>query len=151
MRSNEMAVYHFCFRYEKEYRTNYQIPKKFKPDPELGAWVTVIRRIGRDNIQPDRRQKLDDLNFAWRSTRKCGSSFMSNFRKIRDRLYECCCEIDEQSKERHIIDNKRWNAILSEEDVKKWVKAQSDAAVKGNLSDARCDYMDQLGFDWRNI
>ena len=70
--------------YEKVNKTGYQIPKKYKEELELGAWVTMIRRIGRDNIEEDRRKRLDDIGFAWVSTRKCGSSFMKNYRQIRD-------------------------------------------------------------------
>ena len=35
----------YDYRYEKENNCNYQIPKKYKSDPELGAWVTMVRKI----------------------------------------------------------------------------------------------------------
>mmetsp|Transcript_17896 Transcript_17896/g.23695 ORF Transcript_17896/g.23695 Transcript_17896/m.23695 type:complete len:260 (+) Transcript_17896:57-836(+) len=111
--------------YEKEHKNNYQVPKKYPLDPELGAWVTMIRRIGPDQITPQsRRTRLDAVNFAWKSTRSCGSSFMSHFRQVKDKTE------------------------LSEED-KKWVNSIRVVYEKGNLSDARVKYMDQLKIDWR--
>ena len=82
------------FDYEAEFKTNYQIPKKYNPDPELGAWVTIIHRIGKDDIESVRRKKLDDIGFAWVSTRKCGSAFMKSFRSLKERL-ESCSELNE--------------------------------------------------------
>lgn len=136
--------------YEEEYQTKYQIPKKFKPDPELGAWVTMIRRIGRDNILPERREKLDNINFAWVSTRKCGSAFMSNYRPLKERLEKCC--IIGEDGITQVVDEPGLKQILEEDSVKKWLQAQAEAAKKGNLSEARCDYMDQLPrSNWREF
>jgi len=130
--------------YEKENKAGYQIPKKYKPDPELGAWVTMVRRIGRDQMEPERRDKLDAIGFAWVSTRKCGSSFMSSYRSIKERLEEAVV-----NQEGSNGDDLRLS-ILAEEDVKRWINAQRLAAEKGNLSEARCEYMDQLpGVHWR--
>lgn len=113
-----------------------------------------IRRIGRDNIAPERREKLDDINFSWVSTRKCGSAFMSAYRSLKDRLLECCNIINDVSGHEtfQVVDENGLQQILAEDDVKRWIKAQVEAASKGNLSDARCDYMDQLpGFNWREF
>jgi hypothetical protein len=134
--------------YEAEFKTNYQIPKKYKPDPELGAWVTMIRRIGSDNIEPSRREKLDAIGFAWVSTRKCGSAFMKAFKSLKARLESCYKLNDEGVWE--IVDQAALDEVLSDKDVMKWVKAQKLAAEKGLLSDSRCGYMDDLpGLNWR--
>ena len=134
--------------YEKENKDNYQIPKKYELDPELGAWVIMIRRIGRDRIESDRRNKLDDIGFAWLSTRKCGSSFMKNYRDLKERLEACSKVNDEGVWE--VADEGGVKAVLADEIVMKWVVAQRYAAENGNLVEARCDYLDQLpGLDWR--
>mmetsp|Transcript_1850 Transcript_1850/g.2664 ORF Transcript_1850/g.2664 Transcript_1850/m.2664 type:complete len:158 (-) Transcript_1850:127-600(-) len=113
-------------------------PKKYPSDPELGAWVTMIRRIGRDNIPSNQRIKLDEINFAWKSTRKCGSSFMTHYRVIKEKL-----NVDLEEGEGVRMD------LLKEED-KKWITAQRIVYEKGNLSEARVKYMDQLvGLNWR--
>ena len=137
-------------KYEQENKDNYQIPKKYNPDPELGAWVTMIRRIGRDNFETERREKLDAIGFAWVSTRKCGSAFMKNFRPLKERL-EACSKINNEGIW-EVVDEGGVNDILQEEEVARWIRAQKDAAEKGNLSEARCDYLTSLpGFDWRTF
>ena len=107
--------------------------------------IIQIRRLGRDNIETSRREKLDEINFAWVSTRKCGSSFMKNYRSIKERVYACC---DESNKK--ITNSDGLKAVLADPDVKKWIDAQREAAALGNLSEPRCEYLDKLpGFDWR--
>jgi len=124
--------------YERINKTGYQIPKKYREDPELGAWVTMIRRLGRDGIEEGRRRRLDDIGFAWVSTRKCGSSFMKNYRPIRDML-DGGDGID---------------AVRKDENMMKWLGAQAEAAAKGNLSQERIEYLDKLSpvlGDWRQL
>eukprot|EP00560_Eucampia_antarctica_P007314 CAMPEP_0197828652 /NCGR_PEP_ID=MMETSP1437-20131217/5185_1 /TAXON_ID=49252 ORGANISM="Eucampia antarctica, Strain CCMP1452" /NCGR_SAMPLE_ID=MMETSP1437 /ASSEMBLY_ACC=CAM_ASM_001096 /LENGTH=211 /DNA_ID=CAMNT_0043429943 /DNA_START=379 /DNA_END=1014 /DNA_ORIENTATION=+ len=151
----EEADFDDCLRrlveYEQEFQTNYQIPKKYNSDPELGAWVTMIRRIGRDNIVPTHREKLDAINFAWISTRKCGSVFMKNYQSVRGRLLSFC-EIREGEDEKSatVVDQQGLDSVLSDPEVKKWINAQREAAAKGNINAHRCEYLDELpGLDWR--
>ena len=122
--------------YERVQKTGYQIPKKCREDPELGAWVTMIRRIGREGIEDGRRERLDNIGFAWVSTRKCGSSFMTNYRQVRDAI--ASSDVD---------------AVRQNEDMMKWLRAQSEAAEKGNLSSDRIEFLDKLSsdLDWRNL
>ena len=148
----EEADFDACLKrlvaYEKEHNDNYQIPKKYKLDTELGAWVTMIRRIGRDEISTDRRNKLDDIKFSWVSSRKCGSAFMKNYRLLKESLEVYSKVNDEGMWE--VVDKEGVMAVLSDETVMKWVRAQRAAAEMGNLVEARCDFLDQLpGLDWR--
>ena len=136
--------------YEEEMKTGYQIPKKYHPDPELGAWVTIIRRIGRDDIDIERRNKLDAINFTWKSSRKCGSVFMSQFRSLKEGLEACSRVNDDGGWE--VVDQAGVDQVLRGENVMKWVRAQRDAAEKGNLSESRCEYLDELpGLNWREV
>lgn len=144
-----------CFerllKYETQNNNGFQIPKKYPQDPELGAWVTMIRRIGRDNIDMDRRKKLDKIGFPWVSSRKCGSSFMKNYRPIKEKL-EACARWNEENGVWEVVNTEGIDTILQDEQTRKWLKAQGDAAKMGNLAQARCDYLDQLpGIDWRTI
>lgn len=131
--------------YEATHKTNYQIPKKYNPDPELGAWVTMIRRIGKDSIEPERRHQLDEINFTWISTRKCGSSFMKQYRSIKERLSKCMMD------DKTITDEPAYQDIIQDNDVSKWIRAQKLAYENGNLSESRCEYMDDLGVDWHTF
>lgn len=137
--------------YERVNKTGYQIPKKYKEDPELGAWVTMIRRIGRDGIEEDRRKRLDDVGFAWVSTRKCGSSFMKNYRQIRDAI-AAAGDADGGGDG----GGSGLEAVKEDEGMMKWLRAQAEAAAKGNLSQERMEYLDKLltpddDLDWRNL
>ncbi len=74
---------------------------------------------------------------------------MSNYRPLKERLEKCCEVVDGETQ---VTDEEKLQKILSEGEVKKWISAQAAAAKIDNLSDARCDYMDQLpGFSWRHF
>ncbi|KAL7542780.1 hypothetical protein ACHAXR_013122 [Thalassiosira sp. AJA248-18] len=126
--------------YHGEFQT-YQIPKKYEPDPELGAWVTMLRRLHLANDLPKIQiDKLDAVGFEWISTRKCGSAFMSKYREIFSYLTKVA-EVGGDVRELLHEDN----------DIIKWVDAQRLASENGNLSKARQEYMDELpGIDWKN-
>lgn len=116
--------------YKDEYEAQgYQIPKKFARDPELGAYVTGLRRLGPTGVDPAHARALEEIGFVWKSNRKCGSKFMTQWRVIRDRVQA------------------EGNDVLQEQDIQKWVQAQRDA----NISETRGHYMAQLfGSEWRN-
>lgn len=115
--------------YKDEYQEEgYQIPKKFAKDPELGAWVTGLRRLGPTGVDPSHAQAMENIGFVWKSNRKCGSAFMKQWREIREKVQT------------------EGESVLREEDILKWVQAQRDA----NISETRGHYMAQLfGEDWR--
>mmetsp|Transcript_3503 Transcript_3503/g.8930 ORF Transcript_3503/g.8930 Transcript_3503/m.8930 type:complete len:284 (-) Transcript_3503:249-1100(-) len=126
--------------YKKEFDT-YQIPKKYELDPELGAWVTMLRRLHRTNDVPQVQvDKLDEVGFEWVSTRKCGSSFMKRYREVLSyltKVVEAGGDVFE---------------LLHEDtDIMKWIEVQRLAHENGNLPESRIEYMDDLpGIDWRN-
>jgi hypothetical protein len=115
--------------------TNFQVPKKCKEDPELGAWVTGIRRLGKDGVNPQHERRLDSIGFAWFSTRKCGSKFMEQYRIYLER-----------------VEHEPLGQIMSEETTVKWIMAQQEALKRGALSQTRVHYMGSLfGEDWTTV
>ena len=122
--------------FEDEHQNNYQVPKKYAPDPELGAWVTGIRRVMVQNqVDPQHKERLDAIGFSWVSARKCGSKFMTRYRELVARMETTT---PAGTKE-----------ILQEDNVQTWVAAQRDARRRGGLSDTRFHYMQQLfGEHW---
>ena len=117
-------------QYEAVYQTNYQVPKKFAPDPELGAWVTGLRRLGPTNVAQEHAKRLTDVGFSWISARQCGSAFMTQYRTL-----------VEQTKEDP--------TILIQPETVAWKRAQRVARAKGTLSDTRYHYMEVLfGAGW---
>jgi hypothetical protein len=118
--------------YKDEYEAEgFQIPKKFARDPELGAFVTGLRRLGPTGVDPAHAKILEEIGFVWKSNRQCGSAFMKQWRAIRDR-------VQAEGKD-----------VLEEAEVLTWVQAQRDAHSRGGLSETRGHYMAQLfGADW---
>eukprot|EP00546_Thalassionema_frauenfeldii_P004981 CAMPEP_0178908010 /NCGR_PEP_ID=MMETSP0786-20121207/7686_1 /TAXON_ID=186022 /ORGANISM="Thalassionema frauenfeldii, Strain CCMP 1798" /LENGTH=246 /DNA_ID=CAMNT_0020579867 /DNA_START=113 /DNA_END=850 /DNA_ORIENTATION=- len=118
--------------YEKEYSNRYQVPKKFPNDPVLGAWVTGVRRLGPEGVLPEHAQQLNDVQFTWVSSRKCGSKFMTKFRELTQR-----------------VEKEGLDVVLDDKEVKKWITAQQLARERGKLSDTRFHYMENLvGEKW---
>ena len=112
---------------------NVSPPKKYPADPELGAWVTGIRRLGQDKVLSEHAQRLNAISFEWKSPRKCGSAFMEQYRSILSRISDGDPEV--------------WN----DGKVRGWVLAQQDACTRGTLSETRKHYMATiLGDDWMN-
>jgi hypothetical protein len=107
-------------------------PKKYPADPELGAWVTGIRRVGQDKVLAEHAQRLDAIGFQWTSPRTCGSSFMQQYRELQGRLADGQDDI--------------WN----DSKVQAWIKAQQEATARGSLSETRKHYMSTLlGKGWQ--
>ena len=115
--------------------SNFQVPKKCKEDPELGAWVTGIRRLGKDGVNPEHERRLDSIGFAWKSARKCGSKFMDQYRALSEQ-----------------VDKEGLSMVMSKDKTIKWIQAQQEALKRGSLSQTRVHYMGQLfGDDWTTV
>ena len=109
------------------------IKKKHAPDPELGAWVTGIRRLGRGRVAPEHVERLDALGFLWVSPRQCGSKFMIQFREIQERI-----ENGESKK-----------AVFEDPEVARFIRAQKEAFKRKTISETRIDYLNRLfGDNW---
>lgn len=118
--------------YEKEHQDTYQVPKKYPPDPELGAWVTGLRRLSPSGVAPEHADRLNAMNFTWVSKRKCGSKFMQQYRALVERVKEG-----------------DGRGVLQEEATLEWIAAQQQARKRGTLSDTRFHYLQELiGEDW---
>lgn len=119
-------------RYEEQYKNKYQVPKKYPNDPELGAWVTGLRRLGPEKVHDDHVKKLNDIEFTWVSRRKCGSKFMNQYRALKGR-----------------VDKEGLETVLQDDSVQKWIKIQRMARLRDALSDTRFHYMvELLGDNW---
>ena len=126
--------------YQQEFQT-FQIPKKYEPDPELGAWVTMLRRLKQiDDLPEDQVSKLDAVEFEWISTRKCGSSFMKRYREVLDKL----TEVHDVGGDEAVAE-----LLSNDAEIKKWIDAQKQVLANGKLSESRVQYMEDLpGVDW---
>ena len=101
-------------------------PKKYAADPELGAWVTGLRRLHAiDAVDPIHVVALEALGFLWTSPRQCGSQFMQQYREIQERLV-----------------SEGPDAVWRDAKGTAWVRAQQRKASE--LSGTRQHYMAQL-------
>ena len=125
-------------KYESQHpESNFQIPKKCVEDPELGAWVTGIRRLGPDGVNPQHERQLNQVGFVWKSTRQCGSKFMKQYR-------DYVAMVDDGTSGEELLQ--------SDPNVVRWVQAQQLALRQGKLSQTRVHYMEQLfGENWTTI
>ena len=116
-----------------EYGGDYSPPKKYPDDPELGAWVTGIRRVGEANVETDHRIRLNEIGFQWISPRKCGSAFMQQYRDL-------CSQLESAEEP---------SDVLGQPVIKEWIRAQQQAVARGTLSETRKHYLEEiLGEDW---
>jgi hypothetical protein len=115
--------------------SNFQVPKKCAADPELGAWVTGIRRLGKDGVNPAHERRLEAVGFAWKSDRKCGSKFMAQYREFVQR-----------------VDVEGVEAVMAESKTVEWIQAQQEVLKRGGLSQTRVHYMGGVFGDcWTTI
>jgi len=129
-------------RYALDHDGDASPPKKYDADPELGAWTASVRRRGKQQIAEElsslddgatRVARLDATNFNWNATtgKKCGSKFMKQYREILSRLDEADGDGGE-------------DGVWADPEVRKFVRAQQEAARRGTLSETRTYYMEQL-------
>jgi hypothetical protein len=123
----------------QNYGSDLSPPKKYAPDPELGAWVTGIRRLYTvpGAVDPRHVQVLTDMGFSFSSPRKCGSSFMKTYRTIVQQ---------QQQEEDSTTSSRKWH---ENPEVIAFIRAQQQRAKE--LSPTRQHYMEQLlGPDWQH-
>jgi hypothetical protein len=109
---------------------NVSPPKKYAPDPELGAWVTGIRRKGLNGVHPQHLAQLSRIDFQWTSPRVCGSAFMKQYRTLSERI----------EKQKAGGDATVWG----DPEVQTWIQAQQQAAKRGTLSETRQHYLQEM-------
>lgn len=120
-------LYQRLLDYAQEHDGDVSPPKKYNADPELGAWVTGIRRKGVQHVDPRHCQRLDQIGFLWTSPRKCGSKFMKEYRALQEAV----------ALQGH-------KAVWEKPDHQQWIRAQQVAAQRETLSVTRQHYIQEL-------
>lgn len=134
--------------YAAQHEGDVSPPKKYPADPELGAWVTALRRLyPTGQVDPAHVAKLDRLGFSWTSPRQCGSTFMQQYRTIRERLLAATNQNEESSSDSAAA---AAADVFKDPSVTAWIRAQQQQA--SSLSETRKHYMVQLlGPDWMTV
>lgn len=129
----------------KHPESNFQVPKKCPEDPELGAWVTGIRRLGPEGVDPEHAERLNEIGFAWVSSRKCGSKFMVQYKELVEKA-EYMMQAEGMSNEEAV------ESLVEDPKVKDLIKAQAQVYAKGKMSETRMNYMNKLfGESWTTL
>lgn len=115
--------------------SNFQVPKKCAEDPELGAWVTGIRRLGKEGTDPEHAKQLDQVQFVWISKKKCGSKFMLRYKELVQ-----------------MVKVEGLETVMEDPKTTSWIKAQQEVVKRGDMSQTRIHYLEELfGEDWTSI
>jgi len=134
-------LYQRLVQYQADNDGDVSPPKKYKPDPELGAWVTGIRRKGPENVDPQHKVLLDATGFQWVSPRACGSQFMNQYRDILARLEQ---EKQQQQAAGASSSATATSTVWQDVTVQKWIRSQQEAARRGTLSETRRHYLETM-------
>jgi len=125
--------------------SNFQVPKKCPEDPELGAWVTGLRRLGPNKVDPKHAQQLDQVGFVWVSKSKCGSKFMLKYKELVQRVEDLQTTTCTKQQAIQVL-------LLEDSKVKDLIQAQKQLEAKKKMSETRMNYMNQLfGEDWTSL
>jgi Helicase associated domain len=118
-------------------------PKKYAADPELGAWVTALRRLYPSEVDASHIERLDAIGFQWTSPRQCGSKFMQMYRQIQERLVAL-----ESTTTGEVLPVEPNHPVWDDPAVIGWVQAQQEQVAQ--LSETRKHYLAQLvpGPNW---
>lgn len=94
-------------------------------DPELEAWITGVRILGKDNIRPEHALLLAYHGFSWEEEKE-DSSFMDRYREIREnaKFYG--------------------RAYLQDPEIQRWIRKQEALREQGLLSDSEYNYLLKL-------
>lgn len=119
--------------------SNFQVPKKCAEDPELGAWVTGLRRLGPSKVDSKHAERLDEVGFVWVSKRKCGSKFMLQYKDLLKRV-------------EGMSNSDALKCLLADPKINDLIQAQKQIYVKGKMSETRMNYMNNLfGESWISL
>ena len=69
-------------------------------------------------------EQLDAIGFAWKSTLKCGSSFMGTYQTLKERLRSCCRPVETSNGNDtwELVDRGAMEEILREDKIRTWLR-----------------------------
>ncbi|GKY96992.1 hypothetical protein MPSEU_000658000 [Mayamaea pseudoterrestris] len=126
---------------------NTLVPKSYKDDQELGNWVSMQRILWKKNrLSQERVEKLDSLQFTWVLANSNKTSEATRGGKLEGKWLEklhCLMHYREKVGDCNVPKSYKQDGLGY------WVNNQRAAHAKGDLSDARKELLDDIGFVWR--
>ena len=125
------------------------VPLNWKEDPFLGRWVATQRSFqSGGRLRQDRKAKLDELQFAWRSQ---SSQTSTLFARVRDAkwniFFDKLVEFKKTCGHCRVPYNSKCKDDLA---LASWVSRQRNAKTKGTLRSDREVKLNEIQFDWNN-
>jgi hypothetical protein len=122
-----------------------RVPKGYKDDIELGNWVSMQRILWKkQRLSQERVDKLQALQFTWVLVTVKNNHGPSN--KLEEKWLEKYDKLVEyQQANGHCVVPKAYK----QDGLGYWVGNQRAACGKGDLSEARKELLDKVGFVWR--
>lgn len=109
------------------------IAKSLNGNRPLYAWYSLNKRLGnRGDLSPERKGRLDALNFPWNYKDEVWERMLGTLAQFR--LFYGHCRVPHD-----------WS---EQPKLFKWVTRQRQAKVAGTLSTGRIARLDALGFEW---
>jgi hypothetical protein len=121
-----------------------RVPKRYREDMSLGAWVGNQRRYHVTNKIPiDRKELLDEIGFVWK-VRAAGNYKRKTDNETWHLQYEKMAEF--KRKNGHCLVRKRHHEDVS---LGTWVSKQRGNRAKNKIRPDRKGLLDEIGFAWK--
>jgi superfamily II DNA or RNA helicase len=112
---------------------HYDVPQRWKPNPNLAAWVSVQRRAHRNGSLPDEfTHRLNALGFRWNPLTDRWSE-----------MYEALLRFRSRFNHTNVPQEWKKNPKLAH-----WVAVQRRQKKLGRLSENRIAKLNSVGFEW---
>ena len=110
-----------------------KVPRGWSENPKLAMWITKQRFLERAGLlAPERKTRLNKLGLAWEPHDSAWDTMFTELQHYKERFGDCNVPYD-------------WS---ENEQLGWWVGTQRIFQRKGQLSAARKNKLDALGFEW---
>jgi len=126
--------------YQKKHNGKCDVPKIYRPDPQLGRWVGTQRRYYRKGLlAKERCDQLEAIGFEWTGTHE-RRNYKDHWTKMLKRLQDYQQEHDGSCE----VPSK----YPPDQTLSTWVGNQRRKYKRGLLAKERCDQLEKIGFEW---
>ena len=109
------------------------VPARWPQNKQLGMWVSNQRLLARNlKLGKERHKRLGDLGFVWNPFEADWEGFFSALKKYKTKHGNCLVS----------------DAFKENEPLGKWVSRQRVARKRGELTQARIERLNEIGFIW---
>ena len=141
--SNWESRFRDLVQYKREHG-HCNVPRRYKGNPKLGAWVCSIRQqMARGTVNKAKMERLNQIGFQWRMTVIKGGQINPQIAKIDNWIenFQLLASIKERTRTSCTVP-------ISSRKLCKWVDRQRTEMNKGKLSMGKQEKLNTIGFQW---